>query len=57
MHGIGQTGDAFRRLVTALDGLGRRRQQGIEAIGADAYNKGAKTVGSVLINRMKVAGS
>ena len=31
--------------------------QGIEAIGADTYNMGAKTVGSVLINRMKVAGS
>ena len=31
--------------------------QGIDAIGADAYNMGAKTVGSVLINRMKVAGS
>ena len=30
---------------------------GIEAIGADAYNYGAKTVGSVLINKMKVAGS
>ena len=30
---------------------------GIEAIGADAYNYGAKTVGSVLINRMKVAGA
>ena len=30
---------------------------GIEAIGFDAYNQGAKTVGSVLINRMKVAGS
>ena len=30
---------------------------GIDAIGADAYNMGAKTVGSVLINRMKVAGS
>ena len=30
---------------------------GIEAVGADAYNYGAKTVGSVLINRMKVAGS
>jgi PmbA protein len=30
---------------------------GIEAIGADAYNYGAKTVGSVLINRMKLAGS
>jgi PmbA protein len=30
---------------------------GIEAIGSDTYNYGAKTVGSVLINRMKVAGS
>ena len=30
---------------------------GIEAIGADAYNQGAKTVGSVLVNRMQVAGS
>ena len=30
---------------------------GIEAIGADAYNYGAKMVGSVLVNRMKVAGS
>jgi PmbA protein len=30
---------------------------GIEAIGADAYNYGAKTTGSILINRMKVAGS
>lgn len=31
--------------------------KGIEAVGADAYNYGAKTVGSLLINRMKVAGS
>jgi PmbA protein len=31
--------------------------RGIEAVGADAYNYGAKTVGSVLVNRMKVAGS
>ncbi|MBG9387708.1 metalloprotease PmbA [Caenimonas aquaedulcis] len=30
---------------------------GIQAIGADTYNYGAKTVGSVLINKMKVAGS
>ena len=30
---------------------------GITAVGADAYNYGAKTVGSILINRMKVAGS
>ncbi|KQM68746.1 metalloprotease PmbA [Xylophilus sp. Leaf220] len=31
--------------------------KGIAAIGADAYNYGAKTVGSVLVDRMKVAGS
>ena len=30
---------------------------GMEAVGADTYNYGAKTVGSILINRMKVAGS
>jgi PmbA protein len=30
---------------------------GIEAVGADTYNYGAKTIGSVLVNRMKVAGS
>ena len=30
---------------------------GIQAVGADTYNYGAKTIGSVLINRMKVAGS
>jgi len=30
---------------------------GIEAIGADTYNYGAKTTGSLLVNRMKVAGS
>ena len=30
---------------------------GIQAVGADTYNYGAKTVGSILINRMKVAGS
>ncbi|MBS0301831.1 MAG: metalloprotease PmbA [Proteobacteria bacterium] len=31
--------------------------RGIAAVGADAYNYGAKTVGSILIERMKVAGS
>ena len=30
---------------------------GIQAVGADTYNYGAKTVGSVLVDRMKVAGS
>lgn len=31
--------------------------KGIVAVGADAYNYSAKTVGSILINKMKVAGS
>ena len=31
--------------------------KGVLAVGADEYNYGAKTVGSILINRMKVAGS
>jgi len=31
--------------------------QAIEAVGADTYNYGAKTVGSVLVGKMKVAGS
>ena len=31
--------------------------KGIKAVGADAYNYGAKSVGSILVNRMKVAGS
>lgn len=30
---------------------------GITAVGADTYNYGAKTTGSILVNRMKVAGS
>ena len=29
----------------------------IEAVGSDVYNYGAKTVGSILVSRMKVAGS
>ncbi|HEX5806079.1 MAG TPA: metalloprotease PmbA [Macromonas sp.] len=31
--------------------------KGIEAVGADMYGYGAKNVGSILVNRMKVAGS
>ena len=31
--------------------------KGIVAVGADTYNYGAKTVGSILVNRMKVAGN
>ena len=30
---------------------------GIQAVGADVYNYGAKSVGSILVDRMKVAGS
>ncbi|MDB5856336.1 MAG: pmbA, partial [Ramlibacter sp.] len=30
---------------------------GIQAVGADVYNYGAKTVGSILVDRMKIAGS
>jgi PmbA protein len=30
---------------------------GIEAVGSDTYNMGAKTTGSILVNRMKLAGS
>ncbi len=30
---------------------------GIEAVGADTYNMGAKSTGSILVNRMKLAGS
>ncbi len=30
---------------------------GIEAVGSDAYQYGAKTTGSLLVNRMKIAGS
>jgi len=35
----------------------REMFMGIQAVGADAYNQGAKTVGSLLIERMKVAGN
>jgi len=31
--------------------------KGIVAVGADAYTLGGKTIGSVLIDRMKIAGS
>ena len=42
---------------TTIAGNMKDMLKGIEAVGADAYNYGAKTVGSVLLNRMKVAGS
>ena len=31
--------------------------KGIQAVGADAYTMGSKTIGSVLLDRMKIAGS
>jgi PmbA protein len=34
----------------------REMFRGITAIGADAYTQGSKTVGSVLVSRMKLAG-
>ena len=48
--------------ASGLKGFGRRLNlkemlMGIQAVGADAYNYGAKTVGSILVNRMKIAGS
>ena len=35
----------------------REMFKGIAAIGADAYTMGTKTIGSVLLDRMKIAGS
>lgn len=35
----------------------REMFKGIQAVGADAYTMGSKTIGSVLIDRMKIAGS
>ncbi len=35
----------------------RNMLKDIEAVGADTYNYGAKTVGSILIGKMKIAGS
>jgi PmbA protein len=42
--------------VTIAGNLGSMLK-GIVAVGADAYTMGTKTIGSVLIERMKVAGS
>jgi PmbA protein len=48
---------AFPVHELTIAGILKTMFKGIEAVGADAYNYGAKTIGSVLINRMKVAGS
>jgi PmbA protein len=41
---------------TTIAGNLKDRFRSIEAMGAEIYKQGAKTVGSVLINRMKLAG-
>jgi PmbA protein len=48
---------AFPVQEITIAGNLREMLMGIEAVGADVYNYGAKTVGSILVNRMKVAGS
>lgn len=42
--------------VTIASNL-RDMLKGIVAVGADAYTLGSKTIGSVLVDRMKIAGS
>lgn len=48
---------AFPVQEITIAGNLREMFRGIEAVGSDVYNYGAKTVGSILVNRMKVAGS
>ena len=48
---------AFPVQEITIAGNLRSMYAGIDAVGADVYNYGAKTVGSILVNRMKVAGS
>ncbi|RYF19136.1 MAG: metalloprotease PmbA [Comamonadaceae bacterium] len=48
---------AFPVQEITIAGNLREMLMGIEAVGADVYNYGAKTVGSILVSRMKVAGS
>jgi len=48
---------AFPVHEITIAGNMRDMLKGIDAVGADTYNYGAKTVGSILVNRMKVAGS
>ena len=43
--------------VITIAGNMKAMLKGITAVGADTYNYGAKTIGSVLVDRMKVAGS
>ena len=48
---------AFPVQEITIAGNLRKMLAGIQAVGADAYTYGAKTVGSVLIDRMTVAGN
>ena len=48
---------AFPVQEITIAGNLRDMLKGIVAVGADRYNYGAKTVGSILVNRMKVAGT
>ncbi|MGI9132792.1 MAG: metallopeptidase TldD-related protein, partial [Rhodoferax sp.] len=48
---------AFAVHEITIAGNMRAMFKGIEAVGADSYTYGSKTVGSILVNRMKVAGS
>ena len=50
-------GPTLERNPVRPETVGLALLKGIEAVGADTYNYGAKTVGSLLVNRMKVAGS
>ena len=52
-----ESGIRFDGPLVPLGTLDRDCEAGIEAIGADAYTFGAKTTGSILVNRMKIAGS
>ena len=47
---------AFPVQEITIAGNMRTMLKGIEAVGADAYTYGSKSVGSILVNRMKVAG-
>jgi PmbA protein len=52
-------GGEIRHPVDEITVAGNLREmfRGIVAVGADAYTMGSKTTGSVLIDRMKIAGA
>jgi PmbA protein len=47
---------AFPVQEVTIAGHMREMLRGVVAVGADSFNMGAKTIGSVLVDRMKVAG-